>query len=116
MIKIYGLKNCDTCRKVIKELREANKNFEFYDFRRDGLSENNLKEWIKCVGWEILLNKGGTTWRRVGDEDKLKMNAVKATALMLEYPALVKRPVFEIGPNVVVGFKDDVKKVLGLKI
>jgi arsenate reductase len=114
MIKVYGLKNCDTCRKAVKELAAANIDHQFADFRKDGLQAESLKNWVLAVGWETLLNTRGTTWRGLNDADKTGVDQAKATALMLEHPALIKRPVFEVGNDVVIGYKDEQKKALGL--
>jgi len=114
MIKIHGLKNCDTCRKAVKELTAADLDHHFIDFRQDGLAKNDLEGWIKAVGWEVLLNTRGTTWRGLAETDKADIDAVKAAALMLAHPALIKRPVFEIGQKVVIGYKEEQKKALGL--
>ena len=111
---IHGLKNCDTCRKAIKDLKAADLDHQFFDFRKDGLAEKDLKKWVAAAGWEVLLNTRGTTWRGLSEEDKSGVNEGRATALMLEHPALIKRPVFEIGNKVVIGFKDEQKKALGL--
>ena len=114
MIKIHGLKNCDTCRKAAKELTAAEIDHQFVDFRKDGLVESDLKNWVTSVGWEVLLNTRGTTWRGLSDSEKADIDESKATALMLAHPALIKRPVFEFGNKVVIGYKDDQKKALGL--
>jgi Spx/MgsR family transcriptional regulator len=113
-IKVHGLKNCDTCRKAAKELTAANIDHQFIDFRKDGLVEGDLKKWVTAAGWEVMLNTRGTTWRGLSDADKVPINEVKALALMLEHPALIKRPVFEFGNEVIIGYKDEQKKSLGL--
>jgi len=114
MIKIYGLKNCDTCRKAVKELTAANLSHQFFDFRKDGLAEEDLNKWMVSAGWEVLLNTRGTTWRGLSDAEKSGIDKAQSTALMLKHPALIKRPVFEIGKEVVIGYKDEQKKALGL--
>ncbi len=84
----------------------------FHDFRKDGLGATLVNRWIKAVGWETLLNKRGTTWRGLTDGDKEGVDEAKAAALMLAHPALIKRPVFNIGKNVIVGFKDEQRQKL----
>ena len=106
MIKIYGLKNCDTCRKALKWLKEEDLIHEFKDIRSDGFSDEKLQSWIDHVGWETLLNRRGTTWRNLPDADKEGVDGSKAKALMLYQPALIKRPVFETQSGTVVGFKE----------
>lgn len=106
MITMYGLKNCDTCRKALKWLQAEGIEHEFKDVRADGLTDPQVQNWLDHVGWEVLLNRRGTTWRKLSDDEKDNVDANKAKALMLEQPALIKRPVFETGSSIVVGFKD----------
>ncbi|MDA0305529.1 MAG: ArsC family reductase [Proteobacteria bacterium] len=112
MISVYGLKNCDTCRNALKWLAENGMEHTFHDFRKDGLDAASQARWIKAVGWETLLNKRGTTWRGLPDGDKEGVDEARAAALMLAHPALIKRPVFEFGKNVFVGFKDEQRQAL----
>ncbi|NQV83822.1 MAG: arsenate reductase [Rhodospirillales bacterium] len=107
MIIVYGLKNCDTCRKALKWLEVEDKEHEFYDLRKDGVDAATVKRWTKAVGWDVLLNKRGTTWRGLDDALKDETNESNAAALMVQHPALIKRPVFEAGGRVIVGFKDE---------
>lgn len=78
--------------------------YTFLDVRKDGVSETQIGAWVKAVGWEVLLNKRGTTWRAFGDATKEDVDEDKAIALMAAHPALIKRPVFELGDEIVVGF------------
>ncbi|MEE8350801.1 MAG: ArsC family reductase [Rhodospirillales bacterium] len=112
MIRVFGLKNCDTCRNALKWLTEKGLDHSFQDFRKDGLETAMLARWIKAVGWETLLNKRGTTWRGLPDGDKEGVDEGKAAALMLAHPALIKRPVFEFGKNFIIGFKDEQRQQL----
>mgnify|MGYP001158675542 FL=1 len=107
MITIYGLKNCDTCRKALKWLTAEGIAHEFKDLRADGFSDEQLRTWINEVGWESLLNRRGTTWRKLPETDKDGVDEAKAAALMRKQPAMIKRPVFETGSGIVVGFKAD---------
>jgi arsenate reductase (glutaredoxin) len=109
MITIYGLKNCDTCRKARKWLDAEGLEHHFKDVRADAPGADAIAGWISAVGWEILLNRRGTTWRGLSDADKHAIDADKAKSLMSEYPALIKRPVFEVNGKVLVGFKEDVQ-------
>ena len=113
-IKIHGLKKCDTCRKAVKDLAAADIAHQFFDFRKDGLAESDLKKWVASAGWQVLLNPRGTTWRGLSEAKKADMGESKATALMLEHPALIKRPVFEIDEKIAIGYKDEQKIALGL--
>jgi Spx/MgsR family transcriptional regulator len=104
MIKIYGLKNCDTCRKALKWMTAEGVRHEFADFRVNGLDEHQAAGWLAKLGHDTLINRRGTTWRQLPDDQKLDMDNDKALALVLENPALIKRPVFEIDCSVMVGF------------
>ena len=112
MITVYGLKNCDTCRNALKWLKAEAMEHTFLDVRADGVKPADLSKWVDAVGWETLLNRRGTTWRQLADEDKEDIDQKKAEALMLEHPALIKRPVFVNGDHVVVGFKEPEKTAL----
>ena len=112
MTTLFGLKNCDTCRKARKWAEAEGIDLVFKDVRADGLEEDRLNRWIAAQGWEILLNRRGTTWRTLPDTDKDGVDEEKARRLMLEHPALIKRPVFELGDTVLVGFTDAVKEAL----
>lgn len=112
MMTIYGLKNCDTCRKARKWLQAEGLEHTFRDVRADALTSGTIAAWISAVGWEVLLNRRGTTWRNLSDADKHAVDAEKAESLMSEHPALIKRPVFEVADKVLVGFKEDVQAVL----
>lgn len=114
MTKLYGIPNCDTIKKAKKWLEQNSVDYTFHDFRKDGLEKKQLQAWCDQVGWEVLLNKRGTTWRGLPDSVKDSVDARKAVELMLEQPAMIKRPVLELGEEVHVGFKaDDYKSLLG---
>jgi arsenate reductase len=104
MIDVYGLKNCDTCRKARKWLDAQGIAHRFHDVRADGLDGATLQAWIAAVGWETLLNRRGTTWRQLPEDRKTGIDGSSAAALMLEFPALIKRPVFQFSGTVLVGF------------
>ena len=106
MITIYGIKNCDTCRKALKWLQAEGIEHRYHDFRADGLEAADVTRWVSAVGWETLLNRRGTTWRKLPDTDKDGIDEQKAAELMQANPTLIKRPVFDLGGKVVVGFKD----------
>lgn len=106
MITIYGIKNCDTCRKALKWLDAEAIAHRFHDFRADGLAPEDVTRWVDAAGWETLLNRRGTTWRKLPDADKDGVDEAKATSLMQANPTLIKRPVFDLGGEIVVGFKD----------
>ncbi|NKB55665.1 MAG: ArsC family reductase [Alphaproteobacteria bacterium] len=106
MITIYGIKNCDTCRKALKWLAAEHVEHRFHDFRADGLDSGTLSTWIKALGWEQLLNRRGTTWRNLPAEDKDAVDEAAAAKLMESNPTLIKRPVIDLGDAFVVGFKN----------
>lgn len=106
MTTLYGIKNCDTVRKARKWLEANGVDFRFHDFRADGLAEDDLRAWARAVGWETLLNRRGTTWRRLPEEVREDVDEQKALALMLDNPTLIKRPVLVTGDGRVhVGFR-----------
>ena len=106
MITLYGIPNCDTIKKARKWLEANDCDYKFHDFRKDGLQEQQLKSWVAELGWEVLLNKRGTTWRQQPDDVKESIDEASAIELMLEYPAMIKRPVLDTGSVRKVGFKD----------
>lgn len=107
-ITIYGIPNCDTMKKARAWLAEHRIDAAFHDYKKDGISRAKLEAWSKQVGWETLLNRAGTTFRKLADEDKEGLNQKKAVALMLAQPSLIKRPVLEFsGETPLVGFKPD---------
>ena len=101
---LYGLKTCDTCRKALKWLSAEGIEHTFHDFRVDGLDPAKVSRWAAAAGWEKLLNRRGTTWRNLPDADKDAVDAAKAEALMAGNPTLIKRPVFDDGSRILVGF------------
>ena len=112
---LYGLKNCDTCKKARKALDAAGVNVTFHDVRADGVTKTQIAKWANAAGWEKLLNKSSTTWRGLDDADKDGVTEQTALALMAEHPTLIKRPIIEKGPTqVFVGWSKDVQeKLLG---
>ena len=113
-LKLYGLKNCDTCRKALKALGAAGRAHDFVDVRADGVSAEQIAGWAGAVGWEKLLNTKSTTWRGLSEAEKADVNEAKAVALMADHPTLLKRPVIEADGNVTVGWSADVQAGLGL--
>lgn len=112
MITVYGLKNCDTCRAARKWLDGRGMTHRFHDLRADGLERRTVADWVNELGHEALLNTRGTTWRGLPATARENVDAAKATRLMHEHPALIKRPVFDLGTRRLVGFSDAVKKLL----
>lgn len=111
-MKVYGIKNCNTVKKGLEWLTKNKVNFEFHDYKKEGVTAAKLKEWIKQVGWESLVNKKGTTWRQLDESVKIKVtNQKEAIALMLEKTSVIKRPLIEDkGQVMVLGFDEEAYK------
>jgi arsenate reductase len=106
-ITIYGIKNCDTMKKARTWLDERGVEYAFHDYKTVGIDRGKLEGWTKKVGWETLLNKAGTTFRKLPDKDKEGVTEAKAIKLMLAQPSIIKRPVLEVDGQLLVGFKAD---------
>jgi Spx/MgsR family transcriptional regulator len=106
VITLYGIANCDTVRKARRWLDGQGIAYRFHDFRKDGIGEAQLRVWTEELGWETLLNRRGTTWRAVPDAVKAGLDAGAAIRLMLEMPAIIKRPVLDLGDRRVVGYSE----------
>ncbi|RTE66605.1 ArsC family reductase [Amphritea opalescens] len=106
MITMYGIPNCDTVKKAQRWLTANQIDFSFHDFRKDGLTEAQLREWIATLGWETLLNKRSTSWRALSDEVKNNIDESSAIREMLATPTLIKRPVLNHDGQFIVGFKE----------
>jgi len=104
---IYGIKNCDTMKKARAWLAENGVAADFHDYKVAGIDRARLERWVEAVGWEKLLNRSGTTFRKLADADKADLDAAKAVALMLEQPSMIKRPVVEYPSGLLVGFAPD---------
>ncbi len=102
---IYGIKNCDTMKKARAWLDKHGFAYDFHDYKTAGIEREQLERWENKVGWETLLNRAGTTFRKLPDKDKTGLNAKKAIALMLAQPSMIRRPVLDLGGGkVLVGF------------
>jgi Spx/MgsR family transcriptional regulator len=107
MIVMYGIKNCDTVRKARRWLEAHDIDYRFHDYRADGLSEDMLTAWIGELGWEQLLNRRGTTWRKLAETERNAIDRDRALHLMLTQPAIIRRPVLDTGGTRRVGFSED---------
>ena len=101
---IYGIRNCDTMKKARAWLEAHGIDHDFHDYKVAGVERSKLEAWAKIVGWEVLLNRAGTTFRKLPDDQKQNLDERKALALMLEQPSMIKRPVLERGKTLLVGF------------
>lgn len=107
-VTIYGIKNCDTMKKARTWLDKHDVTYSFHDYKTEGIDRSRIEGWIKKVGWEVLLNRAGTTFRKLPEKDRDGVTEKKAVLLMLTQPSIVKRPVLEIGSELIVGFKPEV--------
>lgn len=107
MITLYGIPNCDTIKKARKWLTDNGIEYTFHDYKKLGVPEKELRGWVKKLGWETLLNKRGTTWRKLDDDVKDSVDEKAAIQIMLENASIIKRPVLVSGKTLLVGFKAD---------
>lgn len=102
---VYGIKNCNTVKKALDWLKENDLDFEFHDYKKSGISAEKIEEWQRKVSWETLINKRGTTWRKLTPERQASItDANAAKALMMEYTSLIKRPIIENARAFLLGF------------
>lgn len=106
MTTVYGIKNCDTIKKARKWLEARGIDYRFHDYRADGLSAEQLGRWADQLSWERLLNRSGTTFRRLPAERTAGLDEARALDLMLEQPALIRRPLVEADGRLLLGFKE----------
>ncbi len=106
-VTIYGIPNCDTMKKARTWLDSHGVAYAFHDYKKAGIDKATLEGWVKKAGWEIVLNRAGTTFRALPEADKAGLDAGKAVALMLAQPSMIKRPVLVAGDRMLVGFKPD---------
>jgi arsenate reductase len=107
-VYIYGIKNCDTMQKARAWLDAHGVAYTFHDYKPEGIDRPSLEKWAKDVGWETLLNRAGTTFRKLPDKDRENVTETRAIALMLAQPSMIKRPVLEAGGKPIVGFEPDI--------
>jgi len=106
MVEMYGIPNCDTIRKARRWLDDHDIAFVFHDYKKEGVDVVRLSDWVDQLGWEVLLNKRGTTWRKLPEADKQDIDRDRAIALMCENPSIIKRPVLMVGDVIEVGFSE----------
>jgi arsenate reductase len=106
-ITIYGIKNCDTMKKARTWLEEHGIAYAFHDYKAAGIERARLEGWAKKVGWETLLNRSGTTFRKLPEAAREGLDETKAIALMVDQPSMIKRPVLDLGGKLLVGFKPE---------
>ncbi len=104
-VTIYGIPNCDTMKKARSWLAKNGVEYLFHDYKKDGIERKRLESWSDKIGWEVLLNRAGTTFRKLSDADKAAIDRKRAITLMIEQPSMIKRPVLEAGGHLLVGFE-----------
>ncbi|HEY2750119.1 ArsC family reductase [Phenylobacterium sp.] len=106
-VTLHGIRNCDTMKKAWSWLDQHGVAYGFHDYKKEGVSRAMLEGWAREVGWEVLLNRAGTTFKKLPDAEKQCLDQAKATDLMLAQPSMIKRPVLEVGGKLIVGFKPE---------
>jgi len=107
-ITMYGIKNCDTIKKARDWLAGHGRDYDFHDYKASGIDRDRLQGWVDRLGWEVLLNRAGTTFKKLPDADKTGIDAAKAITLMEAQPSMIKRPVLDVDGDLLVGFKPDI--------
>ncbi|MFI3276379.1 ArsC family reductase [Vibrio sp.] len=106
-ITMFGIPNCDSIKKAKKWLEAEGIEFEFHDYRKQGITEKLVTSFCSELGWELVLNKRGTTYRQLSQEQKDTLTEEKAVALLVEQPAMIKRPILKVDGKLHIGFKAD---------
>ena len=108
MVHVYGIPNCNTVKKAIDWLQQHDVEYTFHNYKKDGVAKEKLENWIEMFGWEKLLNKKGTTWRKLPPEQQEKIESDKeGIAFMMENPSVIRRPVIEKDNDLLIGFDPD---------
>lgn len=107
MVDVYGIPNCDTVKKAIGWLKEHGVDYRFHDFKKEGITDRKLKAWSDYFGWEKLVNKAGTTWKNLSDDEKAAITTeAAAIKLMMEQNSVIRRPVIEVGKKKLIRFNE----------
>ena len=115
MNTLYGIKACDTMKKARTWLDAHGIEYRFHDYKTEGIDKKTLEGWVKALGWETVLNRAGSTFRKLPDADKQALTEKKAVALMAAQPSMIKRPMLDLGGKVHAGFKPDLYAALFVK-
>ena len=108
MIEVYGIPNCNTVKKAVDWLKAHSLEYRFHDYKKEGITEEKLKVWSKHFGWEKLVNKAGTTWKKLSDDEKEAITTESAAIkLMMEHNRVIRRPVIEAGKKKIIRFNED---------
>lgn len=106
-LTLYGIKACDTMKKAMRWLEEHGLDYQFHDYKKQPIDAASLERWCNGHGWEVILNRKGTTFRKLDEEQKADLDQSKAIALMLSNNSMIKRPVLDVGERTLVGFSAD---------
>ena len=106
-VELYGIKACDTMKKARAWLQAQDIDYAFHDYKVEGVERARLQAWVERLGWESVLNRSGTTFRKLDDADRRDLDAAKAVELMLAQPSMIKRPIAEAGETLLAGFRPD---------
>jgi len=107
MVEVYGIKNCNTVKKALNWLTENNISFNFHDFKKEPATVEKLEAWEQEVSWEVLVNKKGTTWKKLSAEEQQSViDAASANTVLVQHNSMIKRPVIEVKDAIVVGFDE----------
>lgn len=111
-VEMFGIPNCDTIKKARKWLDSEGIEYQFHNYKKEGVNAEFLSQWCEAKGWETLLNRRGTTWRKLPDDVKESVNETNAIQLMVDHPSMIKRPVLVIDSDITIGFSADVYQAL----
>ena len=111
-VTLYGIPNCDTVKKARTWLDANGVAYTFHDFKKAGLDAGLVKTWLKDIPWDTLVNRKGTTWRKLSDDERSSLTQAKAIRLMQEHPSVIKRPLLDTGTRRVLGFSETDYKAL----
>ena len=114
MTILYGISNCDTCRKAKKWFGENKIKINFFDFRKNQLTRDQVEKWVDTIGLDVLINRRGTTWRNLSEEHREALNGSNCVDVLLGAPALMKRPIIEINEQFLIGFNSSIMKQIQL--
>lgn len=106
-LTLFGIKNCDTMKKAMKWLDDNGVAYHFHDYKKEGVPEHRLRQWLEALGWETVINKRGTTWRKLDDVVKESMNTEKAITVAMDNPSIIKRPILQNDTIITAGFNAD---------
>jgi arsenate reductase len=107
-LNLYGIANCDTVKKARNWLKDQGIEYTFHDYKKEGVDETRLRAWSQVLGWEALLNRRGTTWRKLDEAEKSPLDEARAIRIMLDHPSIIKRPLLDDGKRLTLGFKPEV--------